>query len=159
MNETKFKTLRHIETVRNFLNHFAMELLKCGENHDQCKLQPPEIEVFDEFTKRLRSVTYGSPEYNEFLSGMKPALDHHYAKSRHHPEHFKNGLDDMDLIDIMEMLCDWKASTMRYNDGNILKSLEINKKRFNMSDQLYNILLNTAKSMEKMDVKHHAEES
>jgi hypothetical protein len=53
----------------------------------------------------------------------------------------------MDLFDVMEMLMDWKASTTRNKDGDILKSLQINKSRFNISDQLYSILYNTIKNM------------
>jgi len=49
----------------------------------------------------------------------------------------------MNLVDIMEMLCDWKASSARHNDGNIRTSLELNKDRFNIDAQLYQILENT----------------
>jgi hypothetical protein len=45
------------------------------------------------------------------------------------------------------MLCDWKASTMRNGDGNIRKSIEINKERFNMDEVLYDILKNTLDDM------------
>lgn len=76
---------------------------------------------------------------------MKPALEHHYANYRHHPEHFVDGVNDMNLIDLVEMICDWKASTLRHNDGNLLKSIEINAQRFGMSEQLTQILVNTAK--------------
>ena len=84
-----------------------------------------------------------------FLEDMKPALDHHYANNSHHPEHFKNGIDDMSLIDLLELLADWKGSTLRNKNGNIRKSLEINKERFKISDQLYNILNNTINFIEK----------
>lgn len=53
------------------------------------------------------------------------------------------GLHGMSLIDIIEMLCDWKAATLRHNDGDILRSIEINQKRFGYSDELKRILLNT----------------
>ena len=74
---------------------------------------------------------------------MKVAIDHHTRKNRHHPEHFKNGIKGMNLIDIIEMIMDWKSAGMRHNDGSILKSVEINKKRFGFSDELEQILLNT----------------
>lgn len=38
---------------------------------------------------------------------------------------------------------DWKAATERHADGDILKSLEINRVRFGISDQLAQILQNT----------------
>jgi hypothetical protein len=141
---TNQDTLRHIERVRNLLNLFAIELLKRGELHDQSKLVEPEVEGFTIHTKNLAGATYGSPEYQEFLKALKPTLDHHYANNRHHPEHYKNGIEDMNLVDIIEMLLDWKAASERHNDGNIRKSIEINAKRFNMSPQLVTICENTA---------------
>lgn len=54
------------------------------------------------------------------------------------------GLHGMSLLDIIEMLCDWKAATLRHHDGDILRSIEINQKRFGYSDELKQILLNTA---------------
>ena len=53
----------------------------------------------------------------------------------------------MNLIDVIEMLCDWKAATMRHADGDIKKSIEINQKRFGYSDELKAILLNTIEFM------------
>jgi len=44
---------------------------------------------------------------------MKPAIEHHYKNNRHHPEHFNNGIDEMNLVDLIELLCDWKAASER----------------------------------------------
>lgn len=159
MTDQRFKTMRHIEAVRNHINLCVRELLARGEQHDQSKLQSPEREMFDEFTEKLRGSTYGSEEYKGFLKDMAEPLAHHYAHNRHHPEHFKNGMKDMTLIDILEMLCDWKSSSMRHNDGNILKSIEINQKRFGYSEDLRQILENTAHWIDAQNVPHHAEES
>ena len=54
----------------------------------------------------------------------------------------------MNLIDIIEMLCDWKAATMRHNDGNIYKSIDLNQKRFKYSNELKDIFINTAKYLD-----------
>ncbi len=40
---------------------------------------------------------------------------------------------------------DWKAAGKRNKDGNIVKSVEHNKDKFHLDEQLYSILLNTAK--------------
>lgn len=53
------------------------------------------------------------------------------------------GIRGMSLFDLIEMLCDWKAATLRHNDGNIRRSIELNQKRFGYSDELKQILLNT----------------
>lgn len=142
---TNFDTMRHIERVRNLLDYAASELLRRGQEHDQSKLESPELEAFTEYTPKLAASTYGSPEYEAFRKAMKPALDHHYARNSHHPEHYADGVNDMSLLDLIEMFCDWKAAGERHNDGNILKSIEKNTTRFEMSPQLSRIFKNTAK--------------
>lgn len=57
------------------------------------------------------------------------------------------GIRGMSLLDIIEMLCDWKAATMRHADGDLAKSIEINQKRFGYSDELKVILQNTAREL------------
>ena len=68
---------------------------------------------------------------------------------RIYDEIIENAINDMNLIDLVEMFCDWTASSRRHNDGNILKSIEINRSRFGMSDQLVNIFRNTASYLEQ----------
>lgn len=57
------------------------------------------------------------------------------------------GINGMCLIDLIEMLCDWKAATMRHKDGDLSRSIEINQKRFGYTDELKTILHNTAQRM------------
>lgn len=78
------------------------------------------------------------------LKLMGPGLLHHYKNNSHHPEHYEKGVDDFDLFDLVEMYVDWKAASERHKDGNIFTSLHVNKKRFNISDQLFNIFYNTS---------------
>lgn len=138
-----FQTMRHIERVRNLLNIVVCELLRRGELHDQSKLAPPEVAGFTEMTSTLASTRYGSPEYEEARKKLGPVLDHHYANNRHHPEHWKRGIRDMNLIDLVELLCDWKASSERHNSGNLRKSIEINGPRFSIPPELVEIFENT----------------
>ena len=138
-----FTTMRHIERVRNLLNKMVRHLLRRGELHDQSKLEPPESPMSAQYTDQLRLLTFGSQEYSDCKKKLGPALDHHYARNPHHPEFHKNGVADMNLIDLMEMICDWKAASDRHADGDIYRSLKINKERFGISDQLAQILTNT----------------
>lgn len=143
IKDSGYETMKHRCMVQKYMTMMMKELLDRANNHDQSKMENPEKPLFDEYTPKLAGMTYGSEEYQACLKAIKPALDHHYANNCHHPEHYKNGVDDMDLVDLMEMIADWKAATKRHNDGNILKSLEKNKERFHISDQLNNILMNT----------------
>ena len=141
-------TLEHKQMVSHYMNIVIKELIERAEKHDNTKMEKDEVEIFDEYTPKLKGSTYGSEEYKAFLKNMKPALDHHYARYRHHPEHFPNGVRDMNLVDLIEMLVDWKASTMRHQDGNILKSIEINQTRFEYGKELHTILTNTVELFE-----------
>ena len=143
MPDSRIDTQIHIETVRYFLSEVIRDLLDRLLQHDQSKLRTPEVEAFDEFTSQLSGTTYGSPEYEECLARMQPALQHHYANNRHHPEHYANGIKDMTLLDLIEMLVDWRAASLRHKDGNILKSVNHNQTRFGYGDELKEILLNT----------------
>lgn len=145
------ETKEHIKQVASYINKCMQELALRADLHDASKLREPEVSIFDEYTKKLKGMTYGSKEYQQCLDEMKPALEHHYAQNRHHPEHNENGLNGMTLIDLLEMMCDWKAATLRHKDGSLEKSLEINAKRFGISEQLADILKNTAEWIEDED--------
>lgn len=147
--ECQVETQKHIENVRKYIRFMIDKLDMRGVKHDASKLEAPEVDIFAEYTPKLANTTFGSEDYYSNLEQMKPALDHHYAANRHHPEHFVNGINDMTLIDILEMFCDWKASTLRHNDGNLLKSIETNAERFNMDGQLKQILINTARMIDE----------
>lgn len=147
MYDSRADTERHIEQVRVLLRAVTADLERRALAHDRSKLEDPEKAIFDEYTPMLAGTTYGSPEYKRFLAEMKPALDHHYSQNAHHPEFWPHGVNDMSLLDLIEMLADWKAATMRHNDGDLAESLRINKRRFGISDQLASILENTAKEL------------
>ena len=136
-------TGEHITQVAKRLAKIADLLRERGKLHDQSKLESPEKEAYDLLTPRLAGLTYGSDEYRATLRDMKPAIAHHYAHNSHHPEHHEDGIAGMNLLDLVEMFCDWKAASLRHKDGDFRKSLEINRERFNISDQLYAILVNS----------------
>lgn len=168
-------TKEHIAQVRGNMLEMVGNLIARAMDHDQSKLESPELEIFTEYTPKLKNSTYGSDEYKGFLMGMGEALKHHYEHNSHHPEHYKkhvciicfkeykelpnhcedcmNGtfteesdIKQMDLLDIVEMFCDWKAATMRHADGNIIKSIDLNKNRFKYSNDIEEIFKNTAKN-------------
>ena len=140
-------TRAHISRVQSLMGLCIAELEIRSGLHDESKLKDPEKAIFDEMTPKLKDSTYGSEEYKGFLSEMKPALDHHYAHNSHHPEHYPNGIRGMSLLDLIEMLCDWKAAGERHADGSMQRSLEINQSRFQIDEQLAGVLRNTAIEM------------
>lgn len=139
-----WETLKHIEAVMQLLATMQHELGRRMFSHDHSKLRSPELEMFEVYTDKLASVEYGSPAYERYREEMlDTALKHHFEHNRHHPEFFEAGVLDMNLIDLVEMLCDWKAATLRSPDGDILASIEINAERHNIPPELVRILQNT----------------
>lgn len=159
MSEASFMTMRHIETVRNYLTACVHELLERQVHHDQTKLETPEVEAYDAITHALRGSTYGTDEYYRIMKENERAIKHHYHFNRHHPEFHPDGYLSMTLLDLLEMLCDWKAATLRHADGDIRKSITINKGRFGYSKEIERILHNTIDWLETQPVYHKANES
>jgi len=143
--DSKEDTYKHINRVRQLLSEMVGRIRERATGHDDSKLREPEKSFFDKYTPLLASLTYGSPEYMQALAELKPALDHHYQANSHHPEHYANGISDMSLFDILEMLADWKAAGERHgNGGNLARSIEINIERFQISPELAGIITKTA---------------
>ena len=147
-------TNKHINRVRELISTAVENLQRRAHYHDASKLGAIEKPIFDEMTPKLKDSTYGSEEYKGFLASMKPALDNHYAENKHHPEHYaiirgedQPTLKDMTLLDLLEMLCDWKAAGERHANGSIEGSLIHNKKRFQISDEMSKILERTASEL------------
>jgi hypothetical protein len=143
MDDQRIKTYEHIRNVQSLLTGVISELLKRSNEHDRSKLLEPEVDIFSALTPKLEGLTYGTEEYNRIRSELGPALEHHYKNNPHHPEYHKDGIKGMSLVDLLEMICDWQAATLRHSDGNINRSLDLNQKRFGYSDELKEILKNT----------------
>ena len=141
-------TVKHIQRVQQLLLSVGVNLMKRADSHDQSKLSDIEKEAYDEETPKLRETTYRTPEYFAAFEPMKEAITHHYQHNSHHPEHYANGIDGMSLLDLIEMLVDWKAASERHADGDFLASIEFNQKRFGYTDQMKSVLLNTARELE-----------
>lgn len=55
----------------------------------------------------------------------------------------ESNVNGMNIIDLLEMIVDWKAATLRHADGDIQKSIEVNTKRFGLSPQIVSIIKNS----------------
>lgn len=141
MSKTKDQTKKHIHKVCEVGSIFCHILTKRLMKHDLSKLQEPEVSMFDRYTSKLGEMEYNSPEYKECLEEMKKdALPHHYENNSHHPEHYENGVNDMDLVDLIEMCIDWRSSCERNKNGDYYASLTVNMKRFNILEPLKSLI-------------------
>jgi len=120
-----------------------MSLVKRAFLHDLSKFLPSEAGGFIKVIDKLENSTYGSDEYRESLRSIKPSIEKHYKRNSHHPEYNEGiGIYGMSLKDVVEMWCDWQAAVKRHKDGKLENSIESNKKRFSMDEQLVQILTN-----------------
>lgn len=145
MNSTE-KTLRHILRVSQLMGTFAKHLITRGARHDQSKFSEEEagpLEVLDRLIEKEGNVPFASAEYEKRKQLLAPMLAHHYANNSHHPEHYPNGIDGMNLVDLVEMFLDWKAASERGEESSM--NLTFACKKYNVSPQLESIFRNTAK--------------
>ena len=156
--DSRPETQEHIDRVRDLMAGALNNLAQRASVHDASKLVEPELSAFDIATPKLAGLEYGSEEYRQSLRDLGPALQHHFAANDHHPEHFDAGVRGMSLLSLTEMLCDWRAASERVKQrtddpakvATFEAGLAHNKERFGISDDLYEILLNTARELEML---------
>jgi len=144
--DSKFDTMEHKKNVSNIMNIIVEELIVRGVSHDKSKLTHPEKEGYDTFIPKLKSLKYGTEEYNKVRQEMMDScLAHHYQVNRHHPEHFENGISDFTLVDLVEYFVDTYAASLK-SDTGYEKGLMINAKKHKLPKELVSIFKNTVDS-------------
>lgn len=139
-------TVKHIARVQSLIGSVVDQLLKRADVHDQSKFDDVELwplARMQELIDTEGQAPYGSPEYKRRTDMLGPMTKHHYANNSHHPEHYPNGVNGMDLLDLIEMVCDWKAASERGEESSI--GLAHSIERFKIEPQLAEILANTIK--------------
>lgn len=133
--------LDHKRLVGLYLQRVTTALFRRAVVHDYSKFAPDEFGPYAAALPRFEKSEYGSDEYKACCESIKPAIEHHFRENRHHPEHFPNGVNDMNLLDVVEMVCDWMAASQRV-PGNTLR-LDLQKERFGIDDQLFGLISRT----------------
>ena len=142
MCDTKSYILNHRKRVQNKLFKLIVALLMRSQEHDKSKLEEPEFSLWEKMDEEPR-YQYGSKEYKEKIERYRELFEMHYKKNPHHPEHFMNGISDMTLIDLAEMLCDWISYKDNIRVTEAIEMVEKQSKRFGYSDEIKNMLINT----------------
>lgn len=140
------ETTKHKAWVTWYILKACWALIKRAVGHDLSKYSKHEAPYFEKALPSLRGLEYGSEEYMAAIKSLGPALQHHYKNNSHHPEYYDT-IDDMAPLDLIEMLCDWKAAARRHATGDFSKSLEINEDRFNYSSKYTDAFKNTAREI------------
>jgi hypothetical protein len=137
----------HKFVVSQYLATIVQDLVSRLVNHDNSKFEDDEFPNLVKMQGEFKKHVFGSPENEELRKRYADTFRAHHRKNRHHPEHHPNGIDDMTLVDLIEMLMDWKAAAIRDgNGGSIEKSITLMSEKYKISPQLVKILENTAKA-------------
>lgn len=144
--------LKHKALVFSYMFRVSMQILWRAIVHDNSKFSGVELSTFQRVFPKLRSTTYGTPEYFELLKELGSALDHHYKVNSHHPEHYvwagvKGDYEQLTIIDRLEMLCDWAAATKKHDDGDLHDSITKNGGRFKYDFEEKQRLIKSAQEM------------
>lgn len=133
-----------LRLVAEHIGAVQAEMAECGRiiaerstKHDQSKYSSDELALVVGKAK-LDALEYGSDEYKEALSSVRPAVEAHYANNSHHPEHYEDGIGDMSLFDLIEMLCDWRAAS-----SDLERSIDVNVRRYDIPAPIERVIRNT----------------
>lgn len=140
--DTETYIRNHIRCVQNKLFKLITALSIRLQEHDKSKLREPEFSLWKKMDEEPR-YQYGSKEYKEKNERYRELFEMHYKTNSHHPEHFQNGISDMTLIDLAEMLCDWISYKDNIRVSEAIEMVEKQSERFGYSDEIKNILINT----------------
>lgn len=140
--ETLNSILQHRETVKERLLFLADELYKRAYHHDDSKLQLPELQWLIDMDKEPR-YAYGTPEYFDKMKRWDKFFKSHYRNNRHHPDHFPNGVNDMNLADLCEYIVDIISYYKELHVNVALDTVNKQQQRFGFDEQLSQILKNT----------------
>lgn len=139
--KTLVTILRHVRIVQEYLHRIAGVLTDRALTHDVSKLALDEYGGFVEVNRIARDYSYGSQEYKDSLKDNK-VIELHFSRNSHHPEHHPNGVNDMNLFDWIEMVCDWRSASKTYNNTDWEEVLKLQFERFKMTpEQVYLVKL------------------
>lgn len=136
-------TIVHVQEVKANLQDAIHDLEKRSIVHDLSKFQDPEFSVFCGTRQEFKKANYGTPEYDAVSEKAKVGVQHHHSNNRHHTAYHENGIADMNLMDLMEMLADWKAASRRSPDLSFSDSLPRAYERYGISPDLQMLIENT----------------
>jgi hypothetical protein len=142
---TLYLIVKHKESIAIWLAKFCAELAYRNATHDNSKYSEEEFGIQAACVDDFEKYEFNSPEELKLREKLLPGTTIHRKRNRHHPEHFENGIDGMNLIDLLEMIGDWKSASERVKGDSLRKSVPILKEKYNISPQLLKIIENTLK--------------
>lgn len=124
----KQRTQEHINRVRKYMHHLhgfegltSEDLTSRALDHDKDKYSDPKLIVPYIWVTEYYRIKNGGNPISEELQSMfdlsREATGVHVERNLHHPEAHES-VEDMDLLDLAEMVCDWAAMGEELNQGS-----------------------------------------
>ena len=145
--------IRHKNNIKANLGSLSAELLKRAELHDQSKLSPDELPGFIEIHNIAREHPIGSKEYEAAMRSAT-CIQEHFSNNSHHPE-YHNCVSDMGLLDIIEMVLDWKAAADTYGMKTLRESLDYQLSRHGFTDEQWWLINQIVRWVDPNDEKKY----
>lgn len=164
----------HVRAVKNNLILFANAFNSEKEmqeqiwnrvmHHDDSKTKAPEYVPYVWRYWKVKCLTEGVPENLKDSFTVEyfkdPSLDqeirdgifHHITHNRHHPEWHPDH-DDMNMIDIIEMVCDWYAVSKEYGTNIDDWVKDVVPRRYHFGKTKKQMVLKTIAKMKQLDKK------
>jgi len=108
-----------------------------------------------EMERELKALGYDKARQSTILACINGKCTHHlglhfigYIIEDYSPP-TKSLISGMSLLDLLEMFIDWYCASKRHANGDIRASIELNKVRFNIPDDIVQILINTIEVVDK----------
>lgn len=161
MIKTISKIHKHISYVRVALLHFSDNLRLRAFVHDSSKFEADELQGYAKFEQMPEGLEYGSAEYKAAMSKVMEdnnCFELHSQRNDHHPEHWGN-VQDMPLVPIIEMVCDWFGAHTAYgNKGGWHESVQHNIERYDFNDGQIWVIQQVADKLAKMFLQSELQE-
>ena len=140
----------HQQKVGSVMQKVICELMDRALKHDDSKFATQQLRdnlvtLPDKWKLQQQGHGYHSPEQEEHRKRFAPEIHRHRSAHPHHPEHFGNNVNKMDLIDLMEMLCDWYVAA-----PDIDQSIRENSRDYKIDPHISQILKNTARKLKEI---------
>ena len=152
--EGLMRMIKHSQGVGLLLMKVCKELMVRSITHDASKVLEEDLDRHIEAAQKKQELiekhgmTHGDDMDRKFKEEYKDLVEEHVRRNRHHVEYHTNGILDMDLMDVLEMLLDWcQSAADNGDDVEENNSIGINAKKYGIDPQLTCILRNTVRNL------------
>lgn len=139
----------HRALVHDKMATVSRDINTRARHHDQSSLNGSEFRIYEEHFDELQKYPMFDPRRDAVLKEMRVATMYHHNANDHHPEHFDDGINGMNLIQMIEFVADIMSQSEQ-NGIDVYEMLPLLKDQYDISSQLYQVILNTVAGIKRL---------